>query len=67
MEVALELCSTDHRCSPVVRDLAKAGFKLTNLSIVGKGYHSEEKVVGFYTAGQRIKMWELETNGRLRR
>jgi uncharacterized membrane protein len=30
---------------------------LKNLSIVGKGYHTEEKVVGFYTAGDRVKFW----------
>jgi hypothetical protein len=28
-----------------------------NLSLVGKGYHSEEKVVGFYNAGGRITFW----------
>jgi len=27
------------------------------LSLVGKGYHSEEHPVGFYTAGDRIKTW----------
>jgi hypothetical protein len=30
---------------------------MTRLSIVGKGYHSEEHAVGFYTAGDRIKSW----------
>jgi hypothetical protein len=30
---------------------------MKNLSVVGKGYHSEEKVVGFYTAGDRIRFW----------
>ena len=25
--------------------------------MVGKGYHSEEKVIGFYNTGDRIKFW----------
>jgi len=37
--------------------LASAGFEMKNLSVVGKGYHSEEKVVGFYNIGDRIKFW----------
>ena len=28
---------------------------MKHLSVVGKGYHSEEKVVGFYNTGDRIK------------
>ena len=30
---------------------------MKKLSVVGKGYHSEEHPVGFYTAGDRIKSW----------
>jgi hypothetical protein len=30
---------------------------MKHLSVVGKGYHSEEKVVGFYNTGDRIKFW----------
>jgi hypothetical protein len=30
---------------------------LKTLSLVGKGYHSEEKPMGFYTSGDRIKAW----------
>lgn len=40
-----------------VKALAEHGFDMTKLSIVGKGYHSEEHAVGFYTAGDRIKTW----------
>ena len=40
-----------------VRKLASGGFDMTHFSIVGKGYHSEEKVVGFYNTGDRIKFW----------
>ena len=46
-----------HEADAAVRKLANGGFALTNLSIVGKGYHTEEKVVGFYNTGGRIKFW----------
>jgi hypothetical protein len=40
-----------------VKGLADAGFDMKNLSLVGKGYHSDEKVMGFYNSGDRIKFW----------
>ena len=40
-----------------VRKLAGSGFDMTHFSIVGKGYHTEEKVVGFYNMGDRMKFW----------
>ena len=30
---------------------------MKDLSVVGKGYHTEEKVVGFYNVGDRVKFW----------
>jgi len=40
-----------------VKALNAAGFDMKNLSVVGKGYHSEEKVIGFYNTGDRVKFW----------
>lgn len=40
-----------------VRALAKSGFDMQTLSIVGKDYTTEEGVVGFYNAGDRMKAW----------
>ncbi len=41
---------TGHRAAEdAVRKLAKGGLDIAHFSIVGKGYHSEEKVVGFST------------------
>jgi hypothetical protein len=40
-----------------IKKLAAAGFEMKNLSVVGKGYHTDEKVVGFYNIGDRIKFW----------
>lgn len=40
-----------------VKQLEKAGFDMKTLSIVGKGYHTEENVVGYYNAGDRMLYW----------
>jgi hypothetical protein len=40
-----------------IKKLMDAGFDKRSLSVVGKGYHTEEKVIGFYNAGDRIKFW----------
>jgi hypothetical protein len=48
----------DHNAAEMaVKKLTAAGFEMKNLSVVGKGYHTDEKVVGFYNAGDRIKFW----------
>jgi hypothetical protein len=48
----------DHQAAETaVKKLAAAGFEMTSLSVVGKGFHSEEKVVGFYNVGDRVKFW----------
>ena len=49
---------TDHNAAEsAVKKLAAAGFELNKLSVVGKGYHTDEKVVGFYNIGDRVKFW----------
>jgi hypothetical protein len=30
---------------------------MQQLSVVGKGYHTDEKVIGFYNMGDRVKFW----------
>ncbi len=40
-----------------IKKLGEAGFDMKQLTLVGKGYHSEEKVHGFYNTGDRVKFW----------
>ena len=40
-----------------VRALQHAGFDMTKLSIAARDYQTEEHVVGYYNAGDRIKYW----------
>ncbi len=48
----------DHNAAEAaVKKLTAAGIEMKNLSVVGKGYHTDEKVVGFYNIGDRIKFW----------
>jgi hypothetical protein len=41
----------------VIQALLNSGFDVKKLSLVGKGYHSEQFPVGFYTVGDQIKAW----------
>src|ERR1700722_13605091 len=40
-----------------VKQLQESGIDMKELSIVGKDYHTEENVVGYYTTGDRMKQW----------
>jgi len=40
-----------------IKELQKSGFDMKKLSIVGKDYHTEEHVVGYYSTGDRMKYW----------
>ena len=40
-----------------IKKLSAEGFDIKNLSIVGKGYRTDEQVVGFYNMDDRIKFW----------
>jgi hypothetical protein len=48
----------DHSAAEnAVKELQKAGFDMKKLSVVGKDYHTDEQVVGYYNAGDRMKYW----------
>lgn len=40
-----------------VKELQKSGYDMKKLSVVGKDYHSEEHVMGYYNTGQRMATW----------
>ncbi len=40
-----------------IKELQKSGFDMKKLSIVGRDYHTEEDVVGYYNTGDRMKYW----------
>jgi hypothetical protein len=51
------LYDTHDEAEVAIRELQKQGFDMTKLSIIGQDYHTEEEVVGYYTAGDRMKAW----------
>ena len=40
-----------------VKELKSSGFDIKKLSIIGRDYHTEDSVVGFYNTGDRVKYW----------
>ena len=51
------ILESHHQAEDAVRELQKSGFDLTKLSIVGRDYHTDEHVVGYYNAGDRMLYW----------
>ena len=49
--------STHDEAEQAIRLLGQSGFDMTQLSLVGKGYHTEEKPMGFYTVADKVKAW----------
>jgi len=48
----------DHAAADAaIKAIAGQGVDMKKLSIVGKGYHTEDKAIGYYTTGDRIKTW----------
>ncbi len=40
-----------------IKELQRSGVDLKRLSIVGKDYHTEEHVTGYYNTGDRMRYW----------
>jgi uncharacterized membrane protein len=49
--------STHTQADQAVKELQRAGVDLHKLSIVGKGYHTDEHAVGYYNTGDRMRYW----------
>jgi uncharacterized membrane protein len=48
---------THTEADEAVKELQSGGVDMHKLSIVGKGYHTEEQAVGYYATGDRMKYW----------
>lgn len=56
-ELPFYIFNTHQEAEEAIQSLNRAGFDMKKLSLVGKGYHTEENPIGFYTAGDRIRTW----------
>jgi len=57
IDTVIAVFANHEAAEAAVKKLTAGGFAMKNLSLVGKGYHTEEKVVGFYNIGDRVKFW----------
>jgi hypothetical protein len=54
---AIAVYDSHSAAEDAVKELQKSGFDMKKLSVVGKDYHTDEQVVGYYNAGDRMKYW----------
>ncbi len=57
MNSVVAIYKTHSEAEEAVKELQKSGFDMKKLSIVGKDYQTDEHVVGYYNAGDRMKYW----------
>lgn len=55
--IVIATYSTHDAAEGAVKVLSAQGVDMHRLSIVGQDYHTEEKVTGYYTNGDRMKAW----------
>jgi hypothetical protein len=48
---------THTEAEQAVKELQRGGVDMHKLSIVGRGYHTDEHAIGYYNAGDRMKYW----------
>ncbi len=56
-DIAVAVYDSHVQAEDAVHKLAKEGFNMKAISIVGKNYHTEEHVVGYFNAGDRAKFF----------
>ena len=57
MSSTVAVFDTHPAAEQALNSLKESGFDIKRLSIIGKDYHTEEHAIGFYNAGDRMKVW----------
>jgi len=57
MNSVVAIYETHSQAEQAVKELQKSGFDMKKMSIMGKDYHTDEHVVGYYNTGDRMKYW----------
>jgi hypothetical protein len=55
--------ATHTEAEAAIKALRRADFNITKLSIVGKDYHTDKHVVGYYNTGDRMRYWGTAIDG----
>lgn len=53
----ISVFDSKEKAEEVIRKVQAAGVDMKTLSIIGKGYHTEQHPIGFYTTADRMKSW----------
>jgi len=51
------LYDSHHEADQAIRDLQTSGCDMQQLSVIGRGYYTEQGMVGSYTSGDQTKAW----------
>jgi uncharacterized membrane protein len=54
-DIVVAAYDSHEQVEATVRALVKGGFDMKTISVVGKDYHTEEHVVGYFSVGNRTK------------
>jgi uncharacterized membrane protein len=57
LNAVVAVYATHTGAEEAVKELQHAGIDMRTLSIVSKGPHTDEQVVGYYNTGERMKYW----------
>jgi uncharacterized membrane protein len=57
MNSVVAIFDTHEQAEQAIKKLQEAGVDMKSLSIAAKGQHTDEHVVGYYNAGDRMKYW----------
>ncbi len=56
-ESVVAVYHTHPEAEQAVKELQHTGIDMRSISIVSKDFHTDEQVVGYYNAGDRMKRW----------
>jgi uncharacterized membrane protein len=60
MDSVVATYDTHEQAEKAIKELQEDGVNMKSLSIAGKNTHTDEHVVGYYNAGDRVKYWGKE-------
>ncbi len=56
--IALAIYGTHTEAESAIKELQQSSFDMNKLSVVGRSHHVDERVLGYYNTGDRMKTWE---------
>jgi uncharacterized membrane protein len=60
MDSVVATFDTHEQAEQAIKELQEDGIDMKSLSIAGKNTHTDEHVVGYYNAGDRVRYWGKE-------